>query len=79
MKAPYKHLPKLYSLGNFILTQEQTWYFNDILTYQGEDIRRITEWIKRKSLVGAATDLLWKAERQRLGACLKTMAWQSIE
>ena len=36
MKAPYIRLPKLYSLGDFILSQEHTWAFNVILTDQGE-------------------------------------------
>jgi len=44
MKAPYIHLPKVYS--DFILTQEHTWAFKYILTKQGECIRTNTEWIK---------------------------------
>jgi len=38
-------------LGNFKITQEQTWAFNDMLTHEGEGVRKISEWIKGESLV----------------------------
>ena len=58
MKALYKHLPKVYSLENIILTQEKIWSFNDVGKDQGKGIGKITQWIKGKSLVAIRNDLL---------------------